>query len=211
MRSSSPELSTSRGRERCGKVLHAARGSLSAGLRRSSFSTGVETCVEEEEIPANRRFFGRLAAASGRLRPPVRTLLCSPSPRPAERSLRRVEHNIEPTAERLWDDVSGRLREALNETTYATWFGDASAGDLDRRHVLARRPERLHARVDRGALPRLREGGSARCARARHPGDADRARARRRPGDAAAGEPLGAGDPFAMRRPRARSTRSTSS
>ena len=36
----------------------------------------------------------------------------------------------EPTAERLWDDVSGRLREALNETTYATWFGDATAGEL---------------------------------------------------------------------------------
>jgi chromosomal replication initiator protein len=46
------------------------------------------------------------------------------------RSLRRVEHTTEPTAERLWNDVSGRLREALNETTYATWFGDASAGDL---------------------------------------------------------------------------------
>jgi chromosomal replication initiator protein len=41
-----------------------------------------------------------------------------------------VDHDTEPTAERLWDDVSGRLREALNETTYATWFGDASAGEL---------------------------------------------------------------------------------
>jgi chromosomal replication initiator protein len=41
-----------------------------------------------------------------------------------------VEHDIEPTAERLWDDVSARLREALNETTYATWFGDARAGEL---------------------------------------------------------------------------------
>ena len=41
-----------------------------------------------------------------------------------------MEHTTEPTAERLWDDVSGRLREALNETTYATWFGDATAGDL---------------------------------------------------------------------------------
>ena len=41
-----------------------------------------------------------------------------------------MEHTIEPTAERLWDDVSGRLRETLNETTYATWFGDASAGEL---------------------------------------------------------------------------------
>jgi len=41
-----------------------------------------------------------------------------------------VEHTIEPTAERLWDDVSARLRETLNETTYATWFGNASAGEL---------------------------------------------------------------------------------
>jgi len=41
-----------------------------------------------------------------------------------------VDHVTEPTAERLWVDVSGRLREALNETTYTTWFGDASAGEL---------------------------------------------------------------------------------
>ena len=41
-----------------------------------------------------------------------------------------MAHDIEPTAERLWDDVSGRLREALNETTYATWFGDVAAGEL---------------------------------------------------------------------------------
>jgi chromosomal replication initiator protein len=41
-----------------------------------------------------------------------------------------VEQTTEPTAEHLWDDVSGRLRETLNETTYATWFGDASAGEL---------------------------------------------------------------------------------
>ena len=41
-----------------------------------------------------------------------------------------MEHDSEPTAERLWDDVSGRLREALNETTYATWFGDVAAGEL---------------------------------------------------------------------------------
>ena len=41
-----------------------------------------------------------------------------------------MEHTIEPTAERLWDDVSARLRETLNETTYATWFGNASAGEL---------------------------------------------------------------------------------
>ncbi len=41
-----------------------------------------------------------------------------------------MDHDIEPTAERLWDEVSGRLREALNETTYSTWFGEAAAGEL---------------------------------------------------------------------------------
>ena len=34
-----------------------------------------------------------------------------------------MDHDTEPTAERLWNDVSGRLRDTLNETTYATWFG----------------------------------------------------------------------------------------
>ena len=51
-------------------------------------------------------------------------------PRNPERSPYRVENTTEPTAALLWDDVSGRLREALNETTYMTWFGDAGAGEL---------------------------------------------------------------------------------
>jgi chromosomal replication initiator protein len=42
-----------------------------------------------------------------------------------------VENTAEPTAERLWSEVSNRLRETLNETTYATWFGDVTAGGLD--------------------------------------------------------------------------------
>jgi chromosomal replication initiator protein len=33
-----------------------------------------------------------------------------------------VEPSIELTAEGLWSEVSGRLKEALNETTYRTWF-----------------------------------------------------------------------------------------
>ncbi len=41
-----------------------------------------------------------------------------------------MEHAVEPTAARLWDEVSSRLREALNETTYGTWFGDAAAAEL---------------------------------------------------------------------------------
>ncbi len=49
-----------------------------------------------------------------------------------------VEHPIELTAESLWDEVSSRLREALNETTYRTWFGDVGGADLgDDAFVLA--------------------------------------------------------------------------
>jgi chromosomal replication initiator protein len=41
-----------------------------------------------------------------------------------------VEHPTELTAESLWDEVSGRLRGALNETTYGTWFAKARGAEL---------------------------------------------------------------------------------
>jgi chromosomal replication initiator protein len=42
-----------------------------------------------------------------------------------------VEQEIELTAEDLWNDVSTRLREALNDTTYSTWFGEVDGEELD--------------------------------------------------------------------------------
>ena len=49
-----------------------------------------------------------------------------------------VEHQIELTAESLWSEVAGRLRGALNDTTYGTWFGEAQGLELDdNRFVLA--------------------------------------------------------------------------
>jgi chromosomal replication initiator protein len=42
-----------------------------------------------------------------------------------------VERDIELTAEDLWHDVSARLRDALNDTTYSTWFGDVHGMGLD--------------------------------------------------------------------------------
>jgi chromosomal replication initiator protein len=42
-----------------------------------------------------------------------------------------VERQIELTAEELWNDVSARLREALNDTTYSTWFGEVGGAELD--------------------------------------------------------------------------------
>ncbi|MCP9486662.1 MAG: chromosomal replication initiator protein DnaA [Gaiellaceae bacterium MAG52_C11] len=37
---------------------------------------------------------------------------------------------MELTADSLWDEVSGRLRGALNEATFGTWFGEAAGEDL---------------------------------------------------------------------------------
>ena len=39
-----------------------------------------------------------------------------------------MERQQELTAEGLWSDVADRLREALNDTTYRTWFGQVEGG-----------------------------------------------------------------------------------
>ena len=35
-----------------------------------------------------------------------------------------VEHQVELSAENLWEEISGRLKEALSDGTYSKWFGD---------------------------------------------------------------------------------------
>jgi chromosomal replication initiator protein len=40
------------------------------------------------------------------------------------RSKASVEHQVELSAEDLWEEISGRLREALSDGTYSKWFGD---------------------------------------------------------------------------------------
>jgi chromosomal replication initiator protein len=44
-----------------------------------------------------------------------------------------VEHQVELSTENLWEEISGRLREALSDGTYSKWFGDvhelAARGD----------------------------------------------------------------------------------
>jgi chromosomal replication initiator protein len=42
-----------------------------------------------------------------------------------------VQRTSESTADALWSDVSARLRDALNDATYTTWFSQAAAADLD--------------------------------------------------------------------------------
>jgi chromosomal replication initiator protein len=41
-----------------------------------------------------------------------------------------VPRQQELTAETLWTEVAGRLKSALNDTTYETWFGDVSSREL---------------------------------------------------------------------------------
>ncbi len=49
-----------------------------------------------------------------------------------------MENSIELTADGLWSDVSARLREALNDTTFRTWFGQVGpAGVSEDAFVLA--------------------------------------------------------------------------
>ena len=42
-----------------------------------------------------------------------------------------MEHPIELTAESLWDDVSARLRGALNEKTFRNWFSEVGGISID--------------------------------------------------------------------------------
>ena len=41
-----------------------------------------------------------------------------------------MDRPIELTAESLWSEVAGRLKGALNETTYRTWFAEAEGAEL---------------------------------------------------------------------------------
>ena len=55
--------------------------------------------------------------------PPSKPLLCWPPGR--RREIRAsVEHQVELSAEDLWEEISGRLKEALSDGTYGKWFGD---------------------------------------------------------------------------------------
>ena len=51
-------------------------------------------------------------------------------PRGGEEWYSGVDRPIELTAESLWNEVAGRLKGALNETTYRTWFAEAEGAEL---------------------------------------------------------------------------------
>jgi chromosomal replication initiator protein len=56
--------------------------------------------------------------------------MIAPSQGRVEERVGGVERPIELSAESLWTEVSTRLRDALNETTFRTWFDEARGGEL---------------------------------------------------------------------------------
>ena len=49
-----------------------------------------------------------------------------------------MEQPIELTAESLWTEVAGRLKGALNDSTFRTWFGEVEGREVtDESFVLA--------------------------------------------------------------------------
>jgi chromosomal replication initiator protein len=71
-----------------------------------------------------------LASAEKAVVAAVGTLLCSPLFGPGRSGSGGVNRQVELTAESLWAEVAGRLKGALNDTTYRTWFADAGGVDL---------------------------------------------------------------------------------
>ena len=51
-----------------------------------------------------------------------------------------MENATEPTAEILWESIANRLREALTETTYETWFGHAGPVSLGEHQLVVEVP-----------------------------------------------------------------------
>src|SRR5919109_349485 len=89
-------------------------------------STGVESGVESR----NSLHIGGISSTVSTHCRAADTLLCSPLGRAGEEWYGGVERPIELTAESLWNEVAGRLKGALNETTYRTWFAEAEGAEL---------------------------------------------------------------------------------
>jgi chromosomal replication initiator protein len=63
-------------------------------------------------------------------RRPSDAVMLGASASPEKELSRRVNRQIELTAPSLWSEVAGRLKGALNDTTYRTWFAEAEGAEL---------------------------------------------------------------------------------
>ena len=99
--------------------------------RQLTLSTPVESHVDVPRTSCKSLvFYASCPAFSSRCRA-KKPLVCSRAPLPTDRGARprSVEEPFEPTADSLWSEVAGRLRGALNESTFRTWFGEVRASE----------------------------------------------------------------------------------
>jgi chromosomal replication initiator protein len=94
--------------------------------------------VEPGEIPANHGFLRTAHSTGTAVVGPLTRCYARPSLSSSEEPGRRVEQPIELTAETLWTEVAGRLKGALNDSTFRTWFGEVEGMEVtDDTFVLA--------------------------------------------------------------------------
>jgi chromosomal replication initiator protein len=94
--------------------------------------------VEPGETPANQLFLPTAPSTETAVVGPLTRCYARPSLSSSEEPGRRVEQPIELTAETLWTEVAGRLKGALNDSTYRTWFGEVEGMEVtDDTFVLA--------------------------------------------------------------------------
>jgi chromosomal replication initiator protein len=75
-------------------------------------------------------FFAEAAHPMQPLSAPSEVAMLGPRCRRGGAGEGRVEQPIELTTESLWTEVAGRLKGALNESTYRTWFGEVQGIEL---------------------------------------------------------------------------------
>jgi chromosomal replication initiator protein len=94
--------------------------------------------VEPDKTPANQLFLPAAPSTETAVVGPLTRCYARPSLSSSEEPGRRVEQPIELTAETLWTEVAGRLKGALNDSTYRTWFGEVEGMEVtDDTFVLA--------------------------------------------------------------------------
>src|SRR5581483_7059270 len=91
----------------------------------------------EEFFPANRGFCGSGHAWKSSLIGASRRCYCRRLVEHERGAAEGVDHSVELGDGGLWDDVSARLRGALNEQTYRTWFSEVTGGAVGDTVVLA--------------------------------------------------------------------------
>jgi chromosomal replication initiator protein len=82
------------------------------------------------KLPAKRKVFPIQKSRGKGIERRGRRWYARPSFRSTKERAGGVEKPIELTAEGVWNEISGRLREALNENTFSTWFAEVDATEI---------------------------------------------------------------------------------